>query len=563
MDNTHVDVVVIGSGFGGSVVACRLAEAGKSVCVLERGRKYPPGAFPRTPKDMSRNFWDPSRRLYGMFNVWSFKGMEALVSSGLGGGSLIYANVLLRKPPEWFEENHAGHSPWPITYADLKPHYARVEERMNAQPYPVEHAPYSNTPKTVAMKKAAAELGLDWKLPPLAVTFGNDGDVPSPGEPIRERPNLHGKSRSTCRLCGECDIGCNYGSKNTLDFNYLTDAANAGADIRELCEVLEFEPRAEGGYTVRYVRHRPKEGYWKQEGQSFETITCDRLVLGAGTLGSTFLLLKNRTYFPDVSPRLGEQFCGNGDLLSFALKCGSGSGKNRRPRDMAPSLGPVITSTVRVPDTLDGSGSGRGYFVQDAGYPAFLSWVLETSSAASVVKRLARGLLRRVRALLRQDPRSDVGSEIADLLGGGALSSSSLPLLGMGRDVPDGRLSLVRDAKGEPHLANDWSIASSQAFFDRMMKTMVDITRVWGGKLLPNPTYRLGRVITVHPLGGCPMGASSEEGVVDAYGQVFGYPGFFIADGSVLPGPTGPNPALTIAAVADRAADYIIDSMED
>ena len=232
MSNQHFDVVIVGSGFGGSVMAYRLAEAGLSVCVLERGKPFPPGSFPRTPHGMQTNFWDPSDGMHGMFNVWSFKHLGALVSSGLGGGSLIYANVLLRKDENWFvreDRRSGGYEYWPVTRADLDPHYDRVERMMNAQRFPFEHEPYRNAGKTRAMKVAADKLGLEWMLPPLAVTFANDGEAPVPGEPIREEHrNLHDRTRSTCRLCGECDVGCNYGSKNTLDYNYLSEAKRLG-----------------------------------------------------------------------------------------------------------------------------------------------------------------------------------------------------------------------------------------------------------------------------------------------------------------------------------------------
>ena len=140
--NEQFDAVIIGSGFGGSVMAYRLAEAGFKVCILERGKVYPPGSFPRSPHEMKNNFWDPSEGLYGMYNVWSFRDIGALVSSGLGGGSLIYGNILIRKDEKWFVKediNNDGYEYWPVTRKDLDPHYDQVEEILNAQRYPFEH----------------------------------------------------------------------------------------------------------------------------------------------------------------------------------------------------------------------------------------------------------------------------------------------------------------------------------------------------------------------------------------------------------------------------------------
>ncbi len=260
----HFDAVVVGSGFGGSVMAYRLAEAGKSVFLLERGQAYAPGSFPRAPHEMKRNFWDPSAGLYGMLNLWSFPGAGALVSSALGGGSQIYANVLICKNEKWFTDHDpetGAWRPWPVTRAALDPHYAVVERMLNAQKYLLGNSPYGGTAKTLAMQGAAAQLGLEWQLPNLAVSFrahavadpDHPDDAANParvGEPIVEPlGNLHGDApRSTCRLCGECDLGCNYGSKNTLDFNYLSAAKRHGAELRTLCEVRRFEKRPDGRF---------------------------------------------------------------------------------------------------------------------------------------------------------------------------------------------------------------------------------------------------------------------------------------------------------------------------
>jgi cholesterol oxidase len=556
MSNQHFDAIIVGSGFGGSVMAYRLAEAGLSVCVLERGKPFPPGSFPRTPHAMQTNFWDPSDGMHGMFNIWSFKHLGALVSSGLGGGSLIYANVLLRKDEKWFvheDTTKGGYEYWPVNRAELDPHYDRVERMMNAQRYPFEHAPYDRTAKTGAMKSAAAKLGLEWMLPPLAVTFANDGEAPVPGEPIREEHrNLHDRTRSTCRLCGECDVGCNYGSKNTLDYNYLSEAKRLGAEIRTLSEVMSFAPRGGGGYEVRYRTHTLGEKTPKDARQT--TITADRLVLSAGTLGSTHLLLQNRASLPGLSRALGSHFCGNGDLLTFALKCHETVDGKRAPWVLDGTNGPVITSAIRMADAADGK-SGRGFYIEDAGYPAFAAWMLETSGILGTARRLRNVLWRRVLSSLGIKKDTNLSGELAYVLGSAVLSSTSVPLLGMGRDVPDGHLRLE-----DGMLESDWSIKRSSDYFTRMRDTMRGIADAWDAGFRDNALWYLNRrVITVHPLGGVPMGRDASEGVVDVHGEVFGHPGLYVADGSIMPGPVGANPALTIGALSDRFADGIID----
>ncbi|MFA9443763.1 GMC oxidoreductase [Egicoccus sp. AB-alg6-2] len=554
----HFGVAVVGSGFGGSASAFRFADAGLSVCVLERGKAYAPGDFPRSPRDMAANFWDPSKGLHGMFDVWSFRGIDAVVSSGLGGGSLIYANVLLRKDEHWFVHEQplgTGYEHWPISRADLDPHYDRVEAMLDAQRYPFDRPPYADTPKTRALREAAGQLGLGWQLPKLAVSFAGAGA--HPGDPLPEAPypNIHGRRRSTCRLVGECDIGCNVGAKNTLDHTYLSAAAARGAQVRTGCEVRHFAPLPGGGFRVDYVEHDPaREGEPKATGKlPLRTLTADRLVLAAGALGTPYLLLRNRRSFPGLGPALGTRFCGNGDLLGFMIGTRTPDGAVRH---LDASRGPVITSTIRVPDEVDG-GSGRGYYLQDAGYPQFVNWLLEASQAPGSVRRAARFVLHRLWATVSRTPRSDIGAALSDLLGDASLSSSSMPLLGMGRDVPDGVMRLRRN-----YLNIEWTTATSQSYFDAVRSSMQDIARVLGGQLRDNPTYRLKRVVTVHPLGGAPMGRHVGEGVVDGYGESFAYPGLFVADGAAMPGPVGPNPALTIAAFADRMAERILERAE-
>lgn len=551
MRSEHVDVVVVGSGFGGSVAAYRLAAAGLSVVVLERGRAYPPGSFPRSPADMGGAFWDPKEDRHGLYDVWSFSGCDSVVASGLGGGSLIYANVLLRKDEHWFvREDPAGDGgvrPWPVTRADLDPHYDAVEEMLGATPYPFEHEAYAHTPKTIAMRDAATELGLDWQLPPLAVSFaGKPGAEPGLGLPIVEPSygNVHGVARRTCRLCGECDMGCNDGAKNTLDHTYLSAAKYHGADLRTLHEVWNVRQRGGGGYAVDYVRHDGPPGV--------STLECDRLVLAAGTFGTTYLLMRSRSGLPGLSDALGHRFSGNGDVLAFLLRAKDRS----RTRELDASHGPVITSAIRLADELEGTGeTGRGAYIQDGGHPAFVDWLAESADVRTNLMRASRFVINRIWAMITRD--SNMSAELADLFADTELSAASLPLLGMGRDVPNGELRL-RGGK----LDVEWHAEASAEHFDRLETNMRRIADVLGAEYSGLPAWLGKRFITVHPLGGASMGDDPADGVCDGYGEVFGHPGLFVADGSVMPGPVGPNPSLTIAALADRMSTRILETRE-
>ncbi len=552
MTSDHYDAIVVGSGFGGSVTAYRLAKADMRVLVLERGRPYPPGSFTRSPYRARESFWDPPRGLTGMYHYWSFRGIDSLVSAGLGGGSLIYANVFIRKDEKWFvkeDVNDGGYEYWPVTREDLNPHYDEVEKVIPLQRFPFDHEPYKSTPKTNAFKEAAEANGLEWFLPKLAITFGNEGRAPVTGEKIEEkRRNLHDRDRTTCQMCGECDVGCNYGAKNTLDYTYLTAAKDEGAEIRTLCDVHRFAPREGGGYEVEYgdLNEDPSRPLPV-------TLTCDHLILSAGTLGTTELLLRNRGAFPRISRKLGTRFSGNGDLLTLALNTSRVTDGVKTPRIIDSGYGPVITSTARMPGAEDG-GTGRGFYLQDAGYPQHLAWVLHVISAPQQIWRWRKAGMYLVKNWLKGTPDTDVTAEIADLMLPGALSSGGLPLLGMGRDVPDGKLFL-RNGR----LDTTWKRKESDAYFERLRNTSKGFAESLGGRFADNPLWFLRRVITVHPLGGAPMGRDPGEGVVDPWGNVFGYPGLHIADGSVMPGPTGPNPSFTIAALADRFADQIIE----
>lgn len=540
------DCVVVGSGFGGSVLALRLAQAGRSVLVLERGRSYPPGEFPRSPLQASINFWDPQKNLYGLYDIWSFRHFDSVVSSGLGGGSLIYANVLLRKPENWFPKTGPGGESWPITRADLDSYYATVENELGRATIP------NQVPKMRDFEAAAKKANMAWEPAPLAVSFS------PPGQPFGlpvgvPADNLHGAARTTCRMCGQCDVGCNYGSKNTLDLTYLSKAdAHPNAEIKTLHEVWGIAPIDGGanGYWVDCVRHQPPHPPWERDKEPVGTNVRYRaktLVIAAGALGSTYLLLRNRMALPNLSHHLGTRFSGNGDYLGFF---------RGNPNNFAASDGPVITSYVQGPDALDGDpGATRGYVLQDGGYPALVEWIAETAGLPPLarVARVAAHLLKA--HLFAARPRTEVSSALSAAIGSSRRSRGTLAMLGFGRDLPEGVMSL-----NGKDLEIAWNMTFSNPVFRPMEKAMGAIADGLGVRFHSGPSSMLSRMITVHPLGGCPMACTADGGVVDSHGGVFNYPNLFVMDGSVMPGPVGVNPSLTIAAVAERSADVIVGS---
>jgi cholesterol oxidase len=554
------DAVVIGSGFGGSIVALRLAEAGRSVLVLERGQPHAPGSFPRTPRGMRTNFWAPAEDRYGMFDVWSFDALDVVLCSGLGGGSLIYANVMLRKDESTFVREKlksGGYEKWPVTLENLEPHYERVEKDFDRpEPYPYDKGkPYDTTPKTGAMLAAGQQLGLKCEQPNLAVRFAADRSHPVPGQPIPDgEDNLHGVPRSTCRLCGECDIGCNIGAKSTLDLTCLTRARKqkppaVPAVIRTCCEAKTIVPAQGGGYDVGYIQHlaaragHPKSLLDGSDRVSVKVHARD-VVLAAGAIGSPRLLLENRASLRRLSPALGARLSANGDYFAWIRDCRTAEGK---PRYLDPSRGTVITSSIHVDEAR--SRSGRGYYLQDAGAPAFADWLWQGLELPRDASRVAGQLVARLvdRARGRRDAHAS--GLLASLFGDAEASAAMMPVLAMGRDVPNGQLRIA-----DGGLQLDWSPQPSSEYYQAVRQSLEELARALGGRLVRTPLDRLRRAITVHPVGGCAMAADPQRGVVDKWGRVHGHPGLWVADGSVMPGPVGPNPSLTIAAMADRFA---------
>ena len=565
----NFDAVVVGSGFGGSLAAWRLQHECPQarILVLERGMPYPPRSFARTPREMRDSFWDPSSSLHGLFEVWSFEHVAAVVSSGLGGGSLIYASVLLEKPPQTFAADPSnGATAWPVGHDQLAGRYQQVKKMLGANQLPHTYraaspAGTASVPKTEQFIAAAEAAGLtETRLAELGVTFAAPGEQPAPGAALGS-DNLHHRERRTCTLAGECDLGCNEGAKNTLDYTYLSDFKRRGGEIRTCAEAVGIAPRARG-YRVRYLQHLRARTHVEARARADGKLREDRelldpsaaavrevsgtiIVLAAGTFGSTRLLLMNRAALLPLSDQLGFRFSSNGDLLTFARDCSSPG--DRSARDLAPSRGPVITAYAQ----------GDELWMEDAGGPVLSAWGWQVPELPGDLWAMRHDLLRI--ALGRRRGRGRIGAALARMLGSTRSSSAMLPMLTMGRDIAGGRMRL----EGES-LSLDWDPdRESREYFNHAQRTAASVARQLGGKLGPRWLLARNRGLTVHPLGGCAMGADPSKGVVSPSGEVFGCPGLFVADGSVMPGPVGPNPSLTIAALADHIAQAAAGALKD
>ncbi|MCB0415406.1 MAG: GMC family oxidoreductase [Bdellovibrionales bacterium] len=543
------DVIVIGSGFGGSVISCRLAEKGKKVCLLERGKEYGLHSFPRRIHEVKNHlFWDPEDKKYGYMEIRDNpeSDLMSVTSAGLGGGSLIYANVLIPMPSEYFKW-------WPKPYTRelLEPFYKKVLETMEATPYPYGKDPYyTDTPKTKYFKEAGERIEKAHDdlekpnvfFPHLAVRF--KGDFPG-----HQQKNIHGSLQSKCNKCGECDIGCNSGAKNTLDHNYIFRARNLSnnpIDIKTQADVQKIEPYQEG-YKIEYLN-------LAESGRKVQ-MTAGKVFICAGSLGSTRLLLKQKRMgtLPCLSEALGTRWSGNGDLLGFGLNC---------EKDLDPTNGPVITTAINFKFDSYPDGYPSALYLEDAGAPVGLAWYLagkqlSPDSFWQSLKLGGRFIINRFKTIFGlQSPGEEIniGDKFAHAIDSDKNLRQLMILLGMGKDRSTGKLELREDDE----LLLKWDIRPSQIHFDRTRERMKSVVKELGGIFLDNPLTEVDKIVAVHPLGGCPMGPSKEEGVVDPLGRVYEYNNLYVVDGSIFPTSVGPNPALTIAAVAEYIADQVV-----
>src|SRR6476659_9881917 len=516
------DVVVVGSGFGGGIAACRLAEAGKRVCVLERGRRFNREDFIDDPSDAPSMLWHEKLNPGGLFDFRMMRDVSVVAAAGVGGGSLVYANVQLRAAPEIFEAD------WPaaIDRAELDPWYDRSEEALQPVTTPADPA----LPKVGAFAAAGRHADREAKLLPIAVHFGEARQHPFSGAP-----------QEGCQNLGRCDLGCPVHAKNTVDITYIARAEAHGAEVRPLHLARGIEPPASpgGNWTVSF------KGLDNGNRGSIETPT---LVLAAGTIGTPRLLFANRRRLPDLSPALGSRFSGNGDALGIAFDPGATD-----VRGAHNELGPVMTSKLDYPE--------RQLRVADGGLPANFDILLDVARGVNVIRGWQRALLRLRDAIVHLG-----WSDQAMRPRNGRLpeperepDTESLVFLMIGRDAADGQMRLTPLFR---RFDIRWSKAGSEPLFADLERTATELAT----KSQAKPFYALdggplSKFSTVHPLGGCPMADDPAAGVVDDTGRVHGYPGLHILDGSIVPTALGVNPSKTIAALAERGAARLVEDL--
>jgi cholesterol oxidase len=543
----HYDVVIVGTGYGGSVAASRLARTGRSVCVLERGDERQPGEYPDTELEMLEALQvddaanhEGSRT--GLYDLRLNDDLNVFMGCGLGGTSLVNANVSLRPDDRVF-----GDPAWPDDFrADvptrLAEGYRYAEQMLCPRPYPDD---FPELPKLEALEKSAGALGRDARFyrPPINVTF-EDGQ------------NQVGVEQRKCVLCGDCVSGCNHRAKNTLLMNYLPDARSHGAQIFTGAAARWVE-RSDGRWIVYY---QPLATGREAFDAPPEPVEAEVVIIAAGALGSSEILLRSKEHGLALSDCVGTRFSGNGDVLAFAYNAeeeinGVGFG-SRQPGRLEP-VGPCITGIIdlrEVPEVEKGMVIEEGSV--PGGFGGFLPGLFATIAH----------LDGRAPKLKLWDSATAEGREAASLLLGprhGAIRNTQTFLV-MTHDKGEGKLHLKDD-----RLRVDWPGLGSEDIFERVEQNLEVASGALGATYVRDPiwTRLVGhKLITVHPLGGCPMGANSQSGAVDHKNRAFAgtagtetHDGLYVCDGSVVPRPLGVNPLLTISAIAERCCALLAE----
>lgn len=530
MEHEYFDYVVVGSGFGGSVSAMRLTEKGYKVLVLERGKRWNAADFPRTNWNIFKFLWKPALRCFGIQQISFLNNVMVVHGSGVGGGSLVYGNVLMEPSDKLFDApDWRDLQDWkPI----LRPHYDTAKRMLGVAPNPV------FTPADFVLKEMAEERGQGHTFKPtnVAVFFGEAGKtVPDPyfdGE---------GPDRTGCTYCGGCMVGCQHNAKNTLDKNYLYFAEKWGAQVRAESEVIDIRQLPEGQsdgarFEVVYRRStafplpaRPR------------IVRAKNVIVSAHVLGTLKLLFRCRDItgsLPKLSPRLGDKVRTNSETIP---------GSTSRDREADYSTGVAITSMFAVDEDTHleavryPKGSG---FIRTLAIPM-------VGGAGTTLARLWR--------IVKHGITHPIDFLYAKFFGKWARKTTILLIMQtedstmkirLGRNVLTGfRRGLVSRLDPGQRISPPFEISHGIA------KEFAEKTN--GVPQDSIPEALLGMPSTAHLLGGCPMGRTDADGVVNKNCEVFNYPGLYIVDGSIMPANPGINPSLTITALAEYAMSQI------
>ena len=512
------DYIIIGSGFGGSVSALRLAEKGYNVAVIEQGKRYRPEDFPKTNWNFRKYFWMPQIFLYGIQAMTLLKDVFILHGAGVGGGSLVYANNLLIPPDDVFDDPGWGGPGWK---EKLMPYYEIARKMLGATPSKVV------VKADEYLKECAAEIGREdtFHVNDVGIYFGDEGvTVPDPYFGGK------GPARTGCVLCGGCMVGCRYGAKNTLDMNYLYLAERLGVEVIPETRVIDVKPSPEGGYdliTERVTGWLPRRKKYHARG----------VIFSGGVMGTVKLLLqcKTRGSLPKISDKLGDFIRTNSEALV---------GVKAKHRDVDYSKGIAITSGI-YPDEnthIETVRYGKG---QDA-----------MSLLATILVGGGKPWPRPLRFLgnIVRHPIKFLKS-----LNPFGWAQKTTILLVMQKIDNYMRFEYKRRwwRLGGWSLNSNWNtdkkvpsyIPIANDFAKRMAK------KVKGEPLSVLPEVLFDTSTTAHILGGCIMSKTPDKGVIDFTGKIHGYDNLYVVDGSIVPANLGVNPSLTITALAE----YIMD----
>jgi cholesterol oxidase len=532
---TTYDFVVIGSGFGGSVSAMRLAEKGYRVLVLERGKRYETKDLPQSNYNIRKYLWMPLLRCFGIMGINLLDDIMILNGSGVGGGSLVYAGTLLKPEKKFFQ---AGG--WRVLSnweQELNPHFDTAQRMLGVDRNP------RLTPADRIFQDIATELGREHTFEPTSVGifFGEEGKTTS--DPYFDG---EGPDRCGCIFCGACMVGCRHNAKNSLDKNYLYFAEKYGAVIQPESTVSEiyplYGPQEDGArYEILYERTTA----WINKPR--KAVRSRNVVISAGVLGTIELLLRCRDEtgsLPDLPARLGASVHSNSESLM---------GVTARTGEVDYSEGVAITSSFWVDEETS---------VEPVRYPKGSS--LMRLIGLPLISNLEGSAFRRLGRLVTHVVRNPFDFAKTLFLPDWARDSTIVLVMQtvenrMHLELGRRPISLFRKgliSKKDIKLPIPSIIEAGRDVVDRFaLKTNGIPQTAFNEVLLNTPS-------TAHILGGCTIGDDESNGVVDANHEIFNYPGMFVVDGSVIPGNLGVNPSLAITAMSERAMSLIPPAAE-